>query len=202
MSTLEKYLAGWRDEYYRVVLTCREARGHWTARATVRRIDTDEAVGGEQRYGESKGHALSLAVENLDSYLDSLPRPPVEWGRVALRQLLVDYKEFNYKLTSSVMKLEKLRCAGTLSAVDLHEFHWGNRDFVIKNSIIFARKLQNLSEQDRIDLMTSPESVYMDPIDPWNLGDRDARSEIFEFIVNPSPEVIGAHEIHDTRKTS
>lgn len=201
MPTKDEYLNGWRDEYYRVVMTCREARGNWIARATVRRIDTDESVGGQQRSGKSREIALNLVVEKLNNFVDSFPRPPAEWGRVALRQLLVDYEEFKYKLTLALDELEKLRSAETLSASDLQQFYNKNIDFVIENTVAFAQRLQNLSEQDRIDLMTSPEHVYQNLMTPWNFDDRVSRSEIFKFIINPSSEVIRANEIHDNRKT-
>jgi hypothetical protein len=202
MAGIYRYLDEWHDEYYRVVLTCRYARGLWIARGSVRRTDTDESVGGDQRMGKTQDEAVNLVAENLDSAIAGFPRPPPEWGRVALRMLLVDYEKFNDTLTSSLVTLERLRSAGNLSHSDLHEFHHKNRAFIIENSINFSLRLQSLSEQDRIDLMTSPEDVYTNPIDPWSLADRDGRSELFKFIINPSPEVIRAHHLHDTRETS
>lgn len=197
MAGIYRYLDEWHDEYYRVVLTCRHARGLWIARGDVRRIDTDESVGGDQRMGKTQEEAVNLVAENLDSTIDSFPRPPPEWGRVALRMLLVDYENYNYALTSSLVKLERLRSAGKLTPADLHEFHHKNCAFVTEHSIKFSQTLQSFSEQDRIDLMTSPEDVYREPMDAWKLADLKNRSDIFRFIVNPSPEVISAHHRHD-----
>jgi hypothetical protein len=201
MAGIYRYLDEWHDAYYRVVLTCRYARGLWIARGDVQRIDTGESVGGDQRMGKTQEDAVNLVAENLDRCMDSFPRPPPEWGRVALRMLLVDYENFNDALTSAVVKLEQLRSAGNLTHDDLHEFHHKNRDFVIENSIQFSQRLQSLSEQDRIDLMTSPEDVYTEPMDGWKLADLKNRSDLFQFIVNPSPEVISAHHRHDHYKT-
>lgn len=202
MAGIYRYLDEWHDEYYRVVLTCRYARGLWIARGDVRRTDTDESVGGDQRMGKTQDEAVNLVAENLDSAINSFPRPPPEWGRVALRMLLVDYEKFDYTLTSAVIKLEQSRSAGTLTRADLLEFHHKNSDFITENSIKFSQRLQSLSEQDRIDLMTSPEDVYREPMDAWKLADLKNRSDLFRFIVHPSPEVISAHHNHDYFKTT
>ena len=202
MAGIYRYLDEWHDEYYRVVLTCRYARGVWIARGSVRRLDTDESVGGAQRMEKTQDSAVSLVAQDLDNCMDSFPRPPPEWGRVALRMLLVDHENFNDTLTSSLVKLEQLGRAGQLTPADLREFHHKNCEHVIESSLHFSQRLQSLSEQDRIDLMTSPEDVYKAPLDPWKLADMSGRSDMFRFILNPSAEVTRAHHKHENRATN
>jgi hypothetical protein len=45
-------------------------------------------------------------------------------------------------------------------------------------------------------LLLSPEYVYKDPIDPWNLDDQGARWEIYKFFLNPSVRERTLHEMH------
>ncbi|MDM5175874.1 hypothetical protein PO883_01510 [Massilia sp. DJPM01] len=195
-----KYHDGWSDGFHRIVLHVREVQTNFHfARATVERRDSGEQIGGVQKSGATPEQACRSLAATLDEYVASFPRPPAEWGRLELRSLLVDYRKFNDELTSILVKLQKLRANGHLSESNLRELYWKNRNFSVKNIATLTHRLAAISEQDRIDLMTSPDDVYRNLTNPWNLDDYDNRDSLFEFIVNPSDQVLAAHEIHEAR---
>ena len=198
-----EYHDGWRDGFYRIVLHVREVETHLhVARSTVKRLDSGEDVGGVQKSGATPEQALHSLAAALDECVNSFPRPPAEWGRVELRSLLVDYRKFNDALASILVKLQKLRETDRLSSSILHDLYWKSRKFSVKSIALLTHRLAAMSEQDRIELMTSPYEVYRNLADPYHLDDYDGRAALFEFIVNPSDEVLEAHEAHKARAMS
>ncbi|MDQ1924720.1 hypothetical protein [Massilia pseudoviolaceinigra] len=181
-----KYHDGWSDGFHRIVLHVREVQANFHfARATVERLDSGEQIGGVQKSGATPEQALHSLAATLDDYVASFPRPPAEWGRLELRSLLVDYRKISYELTSILVKLQKLRENGHLSESNLHDLYWKSRNLSVKNISTLTHRLAAISEQDRIDLMTSPDDVYRNLTNPWNLDDYDTRASLFEFIVSP-----------------
>ncbi|MCE3607826.1 hypothetical protein LXA47_30125 [Massilia sp. P8910] len=198
-----KYHDGWSDGFHRIVLHVREVQTNFHfARATVERLDSGEQIGGVQKSGATPEQALDSVAASLEECVASCPRPPAEWGRLELRSLLVDYRKFNDELTSILVKLQKLRANGHLSESNLHDLYWQSRNFSVKNIATLTHRLAAMSDQDRIDLMTSPDEVYRNLADPCHLDDYDGRAALFEFIVNPSDEVLEAHEAHKARAMS
>lgn len=186
------------NAYYRVKVSSREAQPKlWFARLAVERLDSGERVGGIQCSGDTQHQALLILSGKVRSCIDNLPCPPPEWGRIELRKLIADYRQFNDELTGILVALKKRLEANTLTAECLHDEYWKARDFSIEGSVMFARRLAQLSEQDRISLMTSADYIYQDQINPWSIDDMDSRSALFEFIVEPSEDVIKAHEVHE-----
>lgn len=201
MSGIDEFIDRWRDEFYRTGLRCREAGpGFWMARAEIKRVDSGETVGGAQRSGETRERACDSLMRNFETNFHDLPRPPPEWGRVDLRMILIDYQAFNDKLTSALVHLQESRASGTLSESELHRIFWESRNLEIESTKILSKRMGNISEADRIALMTSPDGAYKNQTDPWNLDDMEQRSRLFQFIEDPSPEVVRAHEIHDARR--
>lgn len=185
------------DKYYLAKTSAYERRpDNWGGRLTVFRKDSEEVVGGIQCNGQSSDDAIAILRIKAQAYFESLPRPPYEWERVTLRQLLVDYREFNNKLTQILVSLEKLRARGDLSDTELHRSFWSAREQAIEGGVVFSHRLATLSEKDLIDLMTSDERVYQDQTNPWHLEDMDGRAALFKYITNPSEKVVAAHKAH------
>ena len=187
--------------YYRTEISCRETRPQlWFARLVVERKDSSERVGGIQCSGASQQQASELLSAKFGNYITTLPRPPHEWERIELRKLLINYRKFNDELTTILVALQKEQKAQTLTVEHLHDEFWKARDIATKGGAEFTQRLVQLSEQDRISLMTSPECVYQDPTNPWSLDDMGSRSALFDFIIEPSKDVIGAHQAHEHRR--
>lgn len=186
--------------FYRLATACRETRpGYWIARATVCRLDTGEEVKGIQHSGESQAEALEAIKASLPALIASLDRTPNEWGRVQLRNLLRAYRNYNDALTAILVRSQRALASGTLDSTLMHSEFWEAREVAVDGSMELARQLAALPEQDRIDLMTSPDAAYLDPMAPFNLDDLDARRALFRFVLNPSAAVIDAHQRHLAR---
>jgi hypothetical protein len=163
------------------------------------RLDTGEEVEGIQQSGESQAEALESIEASLLALVASLDRPPHEWNRVELRNLLRAYRNYNDGLTAILARLQRALAAGTLDATSMHSEFWKAREAAIDGSMELASQLGAVSERDRIDLMTSADAAYLDPADPYNLDDLDARRALFRFVLDPSAAVIEAHHRHLAR---
>ncbi len=65
-----------------------------------------------------------------------------------------------------------------------------------------TRAIEALPDLERRHLLTSPEEVYQNILDPWNLDDAYARDAVFEYILHPSAELIALHDAHRARMTA
>lgn len=194
---------GWSDGYYNVVLHTRLAlHGLYLARVSVERVDSGEKVGGIQRSGGSVEDAVNCIKVTLADYISTLPRPPVEWGRLELRRLLADYRTFKDELIRVGIRAKSLDSSSGPESASVQQIYRKSMDFTIRRSTLFTQRLAAMAEQDQVDLMTSAEPVYQDFTNPWHLDDYDSRAALFEFIINPSDNVRDAHQAHLARGES
>jgi hypothetical protein len=183
--------------HYRLSVSSREAKpGFWLARATIQRLDSDEEIDGVQVSGKSEEQALAALVEPLREHVKVLPSVPHQWGKTELHQLLADYREFNDGLTSILVGLQKSLSAGTLTESELHDAYWKAREKAVQGGVALAARLSQLTEQDRVELMTASDEAYRRQEDTRNLDDLDSRDALFAFIASPSDAVLKAHETH------
>lgn len=189
-----------RDDYYKVSITClSKGDGIWKASAKVLRIDSEEDVGGVAIIDKSSERALSRVREELGPYLLTLPRPPYQWGRVHLRKILSDYRRFNNELTMILVTLQEKLSKNELFEATLHDEFWKARHLATESCIEFVRRVESLSEEDQVDLMTASDDAYEHPENPWYLDELDSRSALFGYFLNASSAVIDAHKAHQLR---
>lgn len=160
------------------------------------RNDSNEQVGGIGRQGASREDLLASIEKEISVFMLNIRRPPPEWQKLEVRKIIVEYHRLNYELTSNLARLNASLRTGKLSEDELHEGFWRAREEACKGGASLALKIASLVESDRINLMTSPEEFYGDADNPWYMDDLDARSALFDFIINPSPEVMAAHQAH------
>jgi hypothetical protein len=104
------------DVYYDIHVVSRDLDSlKWQARATVVRKDTNESVARVQTWSDTNEDAMMVLEKKLKPVIESLPRPPHEWNNLRVRQILIAYREFNDKITSIYVGLEKQRKSGCLS---------------------------------------------------------------------------------------
>ena len=56
------------------------------------------------------------------------------------------------------------------------------------------KSIETLTKNERIDMLILPDSVFIDPSDPWSLDEQDARIGIIQFFLNPSENEINTHQ--------
>ena len=128
--------------FYRLATACREMRPkYWIARVTVCRLDTGEEVEGIQQAGESQAEALGSIEASLPALVASLDRPPHEWNRVELRNLLRAYRNYNDGLTAILVRLQRALASGTLDATSMHSEFWKAREAAIDGSMELTSQL-------------------------------------------------------------
>jgi hypothetical protein len=189
------------NKYYRVAANVSEVKPLvWRACGRIARTDTGEFVkGGTTVHDISREKVLAKLHERLRQTIDNL-EPPYDWSNPdKVRQLIQKYIAYNRQLTDMYVSLEGDRSKGNLSKESLHKTHHAIRDLMTSETLEIVRTLQQFSGDEKLRLMTSPEKVYSDVMDPWNLDDVYAREALFKFIIDPSDEIIQAHEAHRKR---
>lgn len=116
-----------------------------------------------------------------------------------IQNLIKKYIDSKKKQTSIYMEMEKARENSALSKDLLHEKYHELKDRVSESCLELVGLISKLSNSEKIDLVTSEQKTYDNPTDPWNLDDLYAREALFKYIVDPSNEVIFAHEKHRER---
>lgn len=184
-----------RDDFYTVETRVRQ-RGTWKALASVYRSDVRQEVGCLISAGDTQEQALLNLNAKLPGYLASLKRPPHQWGRSELLKLLIDYRRYHNALTNVSVDLRSQKESNSLSLDKLlSTFNLGIQE-AVRGAMDLTWRLAEISEQDRIDLMTSAEEAYRDPSNDWNFDDLDGRAALFEYIHRPSTAVREAHATH------
>lgn len=185
------------DAFYNVrCSSSQNESGQWRAQASIRRVDSGEEVDRlwywdldpKQEWNKLQ-HALKLKVPLL-------PRPPHEWGMVAVRQLLADYLELNYQQTKILLQLSRALAAQTLTEEQLAHAYQEALEKTMQSALAITWKLATLSETEQVQLMTSAEEVYQNQSDAANLDDFDCRNQLYRLIFTPSAQVTAAHERH------
>lgn len=191
------------DDFYIIRVKSYEIRPKiWMVRGIVVRKDTGETVGGTQIRTDDINQALRKLKKSLKPMVAALARPPLEWGGTSIRQILMTYMSFNDEVTSAYVSLEKKLALGKLTKDELHKYHYAIYEMVSRQTIQLIGKLEMLTEVEKQKIVTSPEEVYRQIQDPYNLDDVYARDEIFKFILHPSTEIIKRHETHRARMIS
>lgn len=186
--------------YYRLAVSHRQVNeNYWLARVTIRRADTDEEVDGVQVSGASEEMAMAHLVTRLEGYTPSILPVPCDWQKLEVRSLLSDYRKLNDELTSMLSELKKGLDSGRLQASSLERAFRTVQERSTLAALDFARRLAKLPESDLVGLMTAGEDVYMNGANPYNIDDLYARAALFEFIINPGPNVLAAHSAHMSR---
>ncbi len=188
------------DRFYCVSVHSRQTRsGIWMARGKFIRNDTNEPVWGAQTRSDNLEDALEQLENKLQTKVAALPRPPGDWGMTGMRQILARYRAFNDELTGHCIRLGNKQSEGVLSKDLLCDAHHQIRETVRKQTMELVRAIEALPDLERRHLLTSPEDIYQNILDPWSLDDVYAREAIFEYILHPSAELIALHDAHRAR---
>ncbi|MCX7068970.1 MAG: hypothetical protein NTW85_14920 [Methylococcales bacterium] len=203
--TIDKELKKFESQYYRMFyeISFNTNAGKWMGKVRIVRKDTDEAVRGGFRVFDVKKNLLKKKmIEKIHSTLETdLTKlgVPYEWNSKG-RLILV----LHLRLMDSIVEFGKF-CDDTIAGKESSNYftekyvHFWYE--LIKQSIAIARSIELLTPQERIEMLTSPDYVYDDPSDPWNLDDLDARLGVFKFFLNPSEMEISTLEVQTKKIT-
>ncbi len=88
--------------------------------------------------------------EKISAQIGEYPRPPYQWGRVEIRRLLVDYRNYNNNLTMILVRLQSALSQGKLNEEILHELFWEAREYAEKKAAwLFSDRLNKLSDSEK-----------------------------------------------------
>jgi hypothetical protein len=168
-------------------------------RFTVFRKDTGEPVGGSQAISRDVSTAQEQARKRLERLSAALPRPPDEWGDVAVRNVLILFKNYEDQRTALNIALQRKHATGTMTQADLQNAHHETCELIRKQTVALVAGIQALSDAQKLQLLQSPERMYRNPSDAYSLDDLTARDALFAYLINPSPEMADAHATHQKR---
>ncbi|MCP4491932.1 MAG: hypothetical protein GY820_32205 [Gammaproteobacteria bacterium] len=177
------------NDYYRVFcLLTEQDDGKWLARVRVVRKDTEESVkGGFTVFESNKENALESVNSQVKVKL--FPKleksgPPSDWDSEVRRTLLLCKK-----LRSNVFQFGN-DIKGFVASCDEEDKFWEKYAVFwkqhAKEAIALSDSIGSLSAEERVELLTSPDSVFTDPSDSRSLEDIDLRIMVFDFFVKPS----------------
>ncbi len=64
----------------------------------------------------------------------------------------------------------------------------------IRDSSALSYRVEQLSSEERLELLTCSERVYEDPSNSWDLEDLDSRHMMFSYFGNPSEQEKSVYE--------
>jgi len=184
------------NEYYQIHYILSEESGKWLARIRITRKDTNEYIrGGFTVYGNEKNNVKEKTLTKINNLLipkiEALGCPP-EWD-TEIRRILVECT----KHRRAILKFGGY-CHDCISTqIDDNVFGLEYAKFwqrLINATSILSKRVEQLSPQERINLLVSPDSVFEDPSDSWSLEDLDSRNMIYGYFANPSEQEKITHE--------
>lgn len=191
----------WCDDYYEIICIISKEKnsGKWLAKTRVKRKDTDEYINAGftaldldkdkllQNVETRANTSLLLEIKSLGV--------PIDWNSEIRHTLL-----FCKKLNSEIGEFGSYSIDSLFPKKNDERYLSKYSDFwrkIIKETVFLCGKIETLSADARIDLLTLPEYVFEDPSDAWSLDEIDARLIAFEFFLNPSDK---EREVHFSQK--
>ncbi|MGR9054216.1 MAG: hypothetical protein ACU84J_16375 [Gammaproteobacteria bacterium] len=191
-------LKGLETEYYQIKsrVFFDSDSNYWMGKVRVYRKDTGEEIDAGFRVVDKdqtlvKEKMLSKINSSFKKEMSELD-VPMEWKSPA-RPILVRC----IKLGSFISGFGGLCKEVLAGAKNIEEYDDQYIDFwqkLVEETIEISRSIEALTPHERIQLLTSPENVFENPEDFWNLDDITYRSRIFKFFLNPSQDEIDAHQ--------
>lgn len=144
--------------------------------------------------GKTREEALLNLYKNLKEFFDKLTVPP-DWKEES-RVLVKKCVDFREKSTCIVLynTIQPDELSSDLNkAID---FYYEVRNCLVDSSIELIHGVLGLSESEKIRMMTASKHIYSHELDAWGLDEVTARRTLFDYVINPSPAVIEAHQRH------
>ncbi len=194
-SSIEKY----STEYYDVNYSITQSEDKvWVGEALITRKDTGEEVRcGCVKYGNNKEGIEKQIYDNIKENSSFLSVPPPDWDS-KVRKISAHFPDLGGRITNFGLLIDDViekNNKDRLSMDVFFQFCVNLRSELIE----LVKEIDELSANERKELLTSRDDVYNDPTEPWNLDDLTLRSEIFKYFVRPSLDEVEAHELHDNR---
>lgn len=174
----------------------------WMGKIRIQRKDTDEIVkGGFRVFDEDKSLLEKKIIEKLASIKSELIAlgAPFEWKNKA-RLVLISYLKLQLKITKYGVFFDQV-IEGKQDEKVFTEKYASFWLEVIEDALAITREIEVLSEKERIEMLVLPESVFLDPSNPWSLDEIDSRGRIIKFFLNPSEKEIYTHKLQTKKLT-
>jgi hypothetical protein len=192
------------SEYYKIVcpIDFNSDAGKWMGKVRIIRKDTNENVNGGFRVFDEKRSLIETKIlEKLDTIKSELLSlgVPYEWNSRG-RLILIRYLRLRSKITEYGVCCDRV-IAGKEDKELFSIEYTGFLYQIIQDALAITRSIEMLFEQEKIEMLTLPESVFHDPSNSWNLDEIDSRVDIIKFFLNPSEQEIKTHKMQ-TKKTN
>ena len=188
------------SEIFDVIITIKQISSTkvWIGEAIIIRKDTGEEVrGGCVRYGDSNASVAMELQKELENISEFLSTAPPDWNS-RVRKILARNLISGQSVTDFSFRIQSMTGENEKSEKLIDDFF--SLCSKLKSDVIYLiKEIESLTDDERLELLTSEDAVYSSPTDPWNLDDLTSRSLIFRYFLNPSEEEIKQHKIHQDR---
>jgi hypothetical protein len=179
-------------EYFKVTyhMSFSTNAGKWMGKVRILRKDTNEIVKGGFRVIDSERIQVEQKIieklnQSMMEHLIALGVPH-EWNSKG-RLVLVRYLKLRSKITEYGLFCDQV-IEGKEDKSLLFDKYGRFWQEIIKEAIDITRDVEKLTNQERIDMLTLPEDIFINLCDPWNLDEMDSRGDIINFFLNPSEQ--------------
>jgi hypothetical protein len=192
---LKDIIEGFSTEYYQVSYEIKQSEdGYWFTMANVTRKDTgEEARFGASGFGKNSDEANSEVFDKIKKISRELSIQPKDWDSKG-NKILARCLRISDEVTSCGIFIKENVPENVYDKLD--DCFMNLCGYLINEVISIVKDISELSTDERLELLTSKQEVYNEPLDLWHLDDMKARELIYKFFLNPSMEEIKANESH------
>ena len=171
--------------YYRIERgRCRPRPDSCLAAGSVVRKDTGEAVSRLHARGSTAEEALANVEALLVRELESLA-PPADWGRDGtVPSLIREYVNAKERVLDEAWRPKEIGENGEAWGTECQEKFEKLEKLRIAD---FTKRVAQLTEFQRLDLVTPTLRELADPMDPWILDETSARHGLYRLLDKPGP---------------
>lgn len=192
---MKNIIEGFSTDYYQVDYKINQNEdGFWSGWANVTRKDTGEEAGyGASGFGKNIDEVNREVFNKIKKISIKLSIQPKDWNSKT-KIILARCLKLTDTITSCGIFIKENVPEHVVDKVE--ECFLDLCGYLINEVISIVKDLNELSNDERIGLLTSKKEVYNEPLDLWHLDDLKARENIFKFFIKPTIDEINAHELH------
>jgi len=190
----------YNSEYFDISVSVKqdETGKVWVGEVLLRRKDTGEEVrGGCLRYGGSEESVKKEIQTHLNEICQFLSVPPNDWN-CRPEKVLANFRGLGKAITGFAVKIQNI-AAESDETEEMIDGFFSICTQISDDTIAIVREIEKMTSEERIEILTSDDSVYSDKKDPWNLDDLTSRAQIIKYFLEPSVDELKQNQTHKDR---
>ena len=185
------------NEYYNFFINYEEDDSLWIGKGIIIRRDLRQIVEVYLRFGKSKDEVNESICNYFYSKSNQFQGPPDEWNSEILK-ILYEHVHLFQNITDIGLRIQNYTKEKIDTSIIVDDYFEICKK-ISQKSVDIVKRIEQLNDYDRINILRSKENVYDNTDDQNNIIDTTARLEIFSYFINPTDKEVEAHESHKER---